>query len=221
MFEACSSKNGIAAREIERKYNVTPKTAWFMMHRIREAMKSGGDLLTGRVVADESWIGGDPKNRHLKHPNALMGHGKTDKTTIFTLVSRETGEVRSRVIPNVKGSTLRAAMAKQIDPKITHLHTDGWHGYRHFTAEHSTVDHSIGEYARGDVSTNQAENYFSQLKRSIDGTYHHVSREHLQRYLTEFDFRHSTCKLTDTERVNMIVRGTGGKRLTYVKPTRS
>lgn len=221
IFEMVSSKNGVAAREIERKYGIAPKSAWHLMHRLREAMKRDplAGLLSGRVVADESWLGGEQKNRHATHPRAFGTPGKkTEKATIFTLVSRETGEVRSRVIPNIKGSTLRAAMAEQLDPKTTHLHTDGWHGYRHFTVEHSTVDHGIGEYARGDVSTNQAENYFSQLKRSIDGTYHHVSREHLERYLTEFDFRHSTCKQTDTERIAELVGRVGGRRLTYREP---
>ena len=107
-------------------------------------------------------------------------------------------------------------MAEQLDPARTHLHTDGWHGYRHFTAEHSAIDHGIGEYARGDVSTrHQAENYFSQLKRSIDGTHHHVSREHLHRYLAEFDYRYSTCKMTDTERVGRLMRQVAGRRLRY------
>jgi hypothetical protein len=223
IFDASTAKNGISAREIERKYDVTPRTAWHLMHRLREAMKLEpiAGLLTGRVVADESWIGGNPKNRHASHPQAFRKPGtKTDKTTIFTLVSRETGEVRSRVIPNVKGKTLRAAMAEQLDPTRTHLHTDGWYGYRDFTAEHSTVDHSIGEYARGDVSTNHAEGYFSQLKRSIDGTHHHVSRKHLHRYLAEFDYRCTTCKLSDTERMERLIGKVAGRRLTYRSPTR-
>jgi transposase-like protein len=221
VFEMCASKNGVAAREIERKYGLTPKSAWFMTHRIREAMKREpmAGLLSGRVVADETWIGGHPKNRHASHPQAIGKAGKkTGKTTVLTLVSRETGEVRSRVIPNIKGSTLRAAMRDDLDIGSTHLHTDGWHGYRHFTAEHSTVDHSIGEYVRGDVSTNHAESYFSQLKRSLDGTHHHVSVEHLDRYLAEFDFRFSTCKSTDTERVGMLVGRVGGRRLMYRQP---
>jgi len=222
IFDASTAKNGISAREIERKYGVTPRTAWHLMHRLREAMKIEpiAGLLTGRVVADESWIGGQPKNRHATHPRAFGTPGrKTEKTTIFTLVSRETGEARSRIIPNVKGSTLRKAMSEQLDPARTHLHTDGWHGYRHFTAQHSTVDHGIGEYARGDVSTNQAEGYFSQLKRSIDGTHHHVSREHLHRYLAEFDYRYTTCKMTDAERMDTLIGKVVGRRLTYRSPT--
>ena len=222
VFEMASSKNGVSAREIERKYDLTPKTAWFMMHRIREAMKREpmAGLLSGRVVADETYWGGKPSNRHgAKNRDHRMGG--TEKTPIVALVSRETGEVRSRVVPNVKGANLRAVLEQDVDPARTHLHTDSWHGYKRIGgdfASHSTVDHSIGEYVRGDVSTNQAETYFSQLKRSIDGTHHHVSVEHLPRYLAEFDFRFSTCKSTDTERMGKLVRNVTGRRLTYQQP---
>jgi hypothetical protein len=114
----------------------------------------------------------------------------------------------------------RAALRDQVDTENTHLHTDGGRGYLHLTAEHSTVDHSTGEYVRGDVTTNHAESYFSQLKRSLDGTHHHVSRAHQDRYLAEFDFRYTTCKQTDSERMNRIISRTGERRLAYRKPTR-
>jgi transposase-like protein len=219
IFEMCSSKNGVAAREIERKYDLTPKTAWFMLHRLREAMKREpmAGLLSGRVVADETWFGGKPSNRHGHDPSKHM-QGKHDKVPIMALISRETGEVRSRVMPNVKAENLRRALHEQVDPAATHLHTDSSRGYTLISgdfASHSAVNHNIREYVRGDVSTNQAECFFSQLKRSIDGTHHHVSREHLPRYLAEWDFRFSTCKETDAERVGRLVGQVGGRRLTY------
>jgi transposase-like protein len=222
IFEMCSSKNGVAAREIERKYGLTAKSAWFMMHRIREAMKREpiAGLLSGRVVADETHIGGNPKNRHGWDPKRNPSR-KSSKTKVLSLVSRETGEVRSQVIPNVKSYTLRSVLFAQTDRTVTHLHTDSGFGYGPLGpafASHSTVDHRDKEYVRGDVTTNHAENYFSQLKRSLDGTYHHVSVEHLDRYLAEFDFRHSTCKTTDTERVSLLVGQVGGRRLMYREP---
>jgi transposase-like protein len=137
-------------------------------------------------------------------------------------VSRETGEVRSRIVPTVKAPNLRTVLHEHVDPAATHLHTDSSLGYRKIAgdfASHSAVNHNIREYVRGDVSTNQAECYFSQLKRSIDGTHHHVSREHLPRYLAEFDFRFSTCKETDTERVGRLVSQVAGRRLTYREPS--
>jgi len=225
VFEMCASKNGVAAREIQRKYGLTGKSAWYMLHRVRFAMEREpmAGLLSGRVVMDETWIGGKPSNRH-GHRKGQGGQGKTDKTPVVALVSRETGEVRSRVVPNVKGHNLRRALEEHVDPASTHLHTDSANAYVKIGAdfvEHSTVDHRAGEYVRGDVSTNQAENFFSQLKRSIDGTHHHVSREHLDRYLSEFDFRHSTRKASDTERMAMVGKQVGGKRLTYRTPTSS
>lgn len=223
VFELCASKNGVAAREIERKYGVTPKTAWHMLHRIRFGMERDplGGLLSGRVVADETWIGGKPSNRH-GHKRGQGGQGKTDKTPVVALVSRETGEVYSQVIPDVTGETLAGVLRERVDAANTHLHTDSAQAYRKAGASfpsHSTVDHYAGEYVRGDVSTNVAENYFSQLKRSIDGTHHHVSREHLHRYLGEFDFRYSTRKESDTDRMARLAGQVGGRRLTYRKPT--
>lgn len=222
IFEMCSSKNGVAAREIERKYGVTPKTAWFMTHRIREAMKREpvAGLLSGRVVADETWYGGKPSNRK-GHDSRGSRKGKHDRVPIMSLVSRETGEVRSQVIPNVKGATLGAVLRAHTDPAQTHLQTDLLPSYRapgREFASHTTVDHENHEYVRDGATTNHAEGYFAQLKRSLDGTHHGVSVEHLDRYLAEFDFRHSTCKRTDTERVGMLVGRVGGRRLMYCQP---
>jgi transposase-like protein len=126
VFEMASSKNGVAAREIKRKYGLTPKSAWFMVHRIREAMKREpmAGLLTGRVVVDETYIGGTPKNRHGHDPKKNI-QGPTDKTPVVALVSRETGEVRSKVVPNVTGENLRAAIAGEVEPERTVIHTDG------------------------------------------------------------------------------------------------
>jgi len=230
IFDMASCKNGMSAREIERKYDLATKTAWFMAHRIREAMKREpiAGLLTGRVVADETWYGGKPSNRH-KSARKPRKQGHTDKTPIVSLISRETGEVRSEILgrttatPVINGDNLREVLIKHVDPAETHLHTDAGMHYRKVAsmfAAHTAVDHVIGEYVSGDVSTNQAENYFSQLKRSLDGTHHHVSVEHLPRYLAEFDFRRTTCKDTDGERMNRIISRTGSRRLTYREPTR-
>ena len=227
MFEMAANRNGMSAREIQRKYDITAEAAWFMAHRLREAMRRDpvAGLLTGRVVADETWYGGKPSNRH-GHDGKNNDKRRTwrqDRTPIMALVSRETGEVRSRVIPNVKPGNLRSVLMEHTDPQSTHLHTDTSAQYRSLGREfasHQSVNHIQREYVRGDVSTNQAESYFAQLKRSLDGTHHHVSRVHLHRYVTEFDFRFSTCKLADSERMAKIIAGTTGRRLTYAKPTR-
>ena len=219
VYELCSNKNGIAAREIERRYDLTPKSVWFMLHRIREAMAHGPgvELFSGVVVADETWIGAKPANRH-GHERGKGGQGVTDKTPVVSLVHVETGEIRSKVVADVSGRSLRSVIASQAQMDATTLHTDSSGAYGTFADEpagHASVNHSEGEYLRDGVSTNKAENYFSQLKRSIDGTHHHVSREHLGLYLAEFDFRHSTHYLTDTARVDHLMGRFVGRRLMY------
>ncbi len=223
IFEMCSSKNGVSAREIERKYELTPKTAWFMVHRIREAMKREplAGLLSGTVASDETWIGGKPSNRpkHVRPARNTWDRPHTDKTAVQALVDVESGEVRSQVIPNVQGATLRKVIAEHVDMAATTLVTDEANGYKMFADEmaaHETVVHSRDEYKNAaGFSTNHVEGYFSQLKRSIDGTHHHVSVEHLPRYLAEFDYRYSTRNVTDSDRMVGLVQNTAGRRLTY------
>jgi transposase-like protein len=214
-----SAKNGISAREVERLIGVTPETAWFMLHRLREAMKREplAGLLSGVVVSDETWIGGDPKNRHGHKPGGTKG--QTSKTPVVALVDTRTGEVRSTVVPRVNGDNLRRVIERNVDMDATVLHTDSALAYKHIgptMAGHEKVDHYSGEYVnRNGATTNHAEGYFSQLKRSIDGTHHHVSVEHLPRYLAQFDFLYSTRRLDDSVRLQRMVDQAEGRRLTY------
>ena len=182
-----SAKSGMRAREAERRPGVAREKAWFMLRRVRVAMKREpwAAMLAGTVVADETFFGGKPKNRHQQGKQRSVratdkgSGGFAHKTPVLSLVNKATGEVRSRVVPEVTGATLRKAIAEQVDMAATHLHTDASGPYKSIGAEfaaHSYVDHSRSEYVRGNVSTNAAENYFSQLKRSVDGTHHHVSR---------------------------------------------
>jgi transposase-like protein len=221
ILELCSSKNGVAAREVERKYGVAGRSAWFMLHRIRKAMSHDDfTMFEGDVVADETWIGGNPKNMHAhKRPSF---HART-KTPVVTLINSQTGEARSKVVTGVTGGTMRRIMLENVNMGVSTLHTDsakvygdiGW-----WFAGHHVVNHSIGEYVtEKSHGTNMAENFFSQLKRSIDGTHHSVSKEHMQRYLNEFDYRYSTCDLTDTERMADLATRVAG-RLTYKAVTR-
>lgn len=216
----CASKNGVSAREIERKYGVTSTTAWHMLHRIRQAMAGGDRLVTtmqGTIVSDETWIGGEPKNRHAWQRIGSK-QGKTDKTPVLSLVNSVTGEVRSAVLPYVTANTLRKVISTQVNMASSELYTDAANHYgaigREFGA-HKSVNHSEGEYVRGNVSTNMDEGFFSHPKRSIDGpTHHHVSVEHLHRYVGEFDFRYSTCKMSDFGRMRTLAKQMDG-RLSY------
>lgn len=220
-----AAKNAIAAKELERHLGVTYATAWFMLHRLREAMTREplASLMNTTVVVDETFYGGKPKNKHQQGRRA-PGTGKgragytSDKTPIVALIDKETGEARTRIVADVQGNTLRKVIAANVDMMTTTLHTDSAMAYRPIGREmaaHHHVDHSSNEYVRGDVSTNAAESFFAQMKRSIDGTYHAVSRHHLGRYVNEFEFRWNTRKLSDHRRIEALVAGAVGKRLTY------
>ena len=222
IYEMCASKNGVASREVERNYGLTPRSAWFLLQRIREAMKDDDPtaLFSGVVMTDETWIGGAPKNRHRKVRNAekAVGAPNTDKTVVFSVLHPESGKVRSRVVPNVRRDTLEAAIAEQVDMKNSVLHTDSAPMYTRIGwkfQDHKSVNHIMGEYVRKGVTTNHVEGFFSQLKRSIDGTFHAVSATHLQRYLAEFDYRYSTRKVSDSDRMRDLLGRAGNRRLTY------
>lgn len=221
IFEFAASKNGLAAREIERKYKVHPKTAWFMMHRIREAMSSGSlTKFVGNVVADETYVGGSDENKHAwqKSGTAVRGFG-TKSAVVVTVIDADEVTARSEVIKSADAFTLGQMIRRSADITTATLHTDELRGYRTIgskMAGHHTVNHSRGEYVtEKSHGTNKAESYFSQLKRSLDGTHHHVSPKHLQRYLNEFDFRYSSHDMTDAQRMQRLMSRTMGKRITY------
>jgi transposase-like protein len=166
-------------------------------------------------------MGGAPKNRHGSRKGQYGAGGRADlppKTPVFALVEKGTGTVRASVITDVTGATLRKAITEQVDMPNTVLHTDGHKAYVHIGREmagHEYVDHSSGEYVRGNVSTNMAESFFAQFKRSLDGTYHNVSKAHLHRFATEFEYRWNTRGMTDSQRVATLIDNTRGRRLTY------
>lgn len=221
-FLMCASKKGMSAHQMHRMIGVSYKSTWFMMHRLREAMREinpapmGGE---GKFVeADETFIGGKEKNKHVgKRQRANIGG--MGKEPVFALVERG-GKVRSQHVANVSARTLRPIMVEQID-KATALMTDDAGQYRRMGkdfARHEVVNHGILEYVRGDAHTNTIEGYFSVLKRGITGTYHHVSPQHLKRYLGEFDFRYNErarLGVDDTMRAEKALKGIVGKRLTY------
>lgn len=219
-----ASKKGMSAHQLHRMLGVSYKTAWFMAHRIREAMREGNvsGPLGGQnkvVEADETYIGGKESNKH-KVKRQSGKQGGSGKEAAFALVERD-GKVRSHHVPDVTAKTLRPILEAHIDWR-SYLMTDEAGVYKGPGASfmgHGTVNHSIEEYVRGTFwHTNTVENYFSILKRGITGTYHHVSQQHLKRYLCEFDFRYNErAKLgvSDAERARKAVKGIVGKRLTY------
>ena len=223
IFLIASSKKGISANQLHRTLGVTLKTAWFMGHRIREAMREG--KFTGPlggpdkiVEADETLIGGKEKNKHVSKRNP-KNIGSMGKECTFSLVERG-GRVRSFHVASVSAKNLRPILHEQLDRAST-LMSDDAGQYRILGPEfarHESVNHSIDEYVRGDAHTNTIEGYFSLLKRGINGTYHHVSPAHLKRYLAEFDFRYNervALGVDDQQRADKVLKGIVGKRLTY------
>jgi|SRR4051794_33072352 len=220
-----ASKKGMSSHQLHRMLGVTYKSAWFMAHRIREAMRrlhpEGQEPMGGEgkfVEVDETFVGGREKNKHVSKRNK-ENIGGMGKEAVFSLVERG-GTVRSYHVPAVNAETLKPILMAQLDQK-SFLMTDGEGQYRilgPIFAKHETVNHSIGEYVRGDAHTNTVEGYFSIFKRGIYGVYHHVSQQHLKRYLAEFDFRYNeraALNVSDAERAEKMVRGTVGKRVTY------
>ncbi len=218
-----ASKKGMSAKQMERMLGVTYKTAWFLCHRIREAMNGagtdgplGGE---GKVVeVDETYVGGKDKNRHASKRTTAKGPKLVEKMAVVSLVERG-GNVRSFQVANVTGPTLRSVIVQNAD-RASWLMTDEHSGYKSVGREfkaHSAVAHGHGEYARGEgfVHSNTVENFFSIFKRGVIGTYHHMSQAHLARYTAEFDCRYNTRAMTDGERAAIMLKGAEGKRLTY------
>ncbi len=210
-----ASKKGMSASQMARMLGVTYKTAWFLCHRIREAMEGaapqgplgGPDKV---VEADETYVGGKAKNRATRKP--------APKKAVVALVERD-GHARSFHVANVNAKDVRALVVTNID-RASHLMTDESGVYERMGREfngHSTVNHSAKEYVTtgGFKHSNTAENFFSIFKRGVIGTYHHMSEAHLGRYCAEFDLRYNTRDMNDGERAAAILKGAEGRRLTY------
>ncbi len=217
MYLIAGSKKGISSNQLHRILGVTLKTAWFMSHRIREAMQSDNSRIMGdaggSIEADETFIG------HKKDVATARG-GFSHKMKVLSLVERRTGISRSFVVKNVSVSEIAPIIARNVHP-AARLMTDESNVYKgigsHYTA-HDVVNHGRGEYVRGDRHTNTVEGYFSIFKRGMRGIYQHCQEKHLHRYLAEFDFRYShraANGVSDVQRAELTLLGAVGKRLTY------
>ncbi len=217
-------KNGISSYELARAVGVTQKSAWFMLHRIRESMKQDAAILgeSGPVEVDECYIGGKPKNMHKdKRLAQKIGmNGYAEKTAVMGLLDRGTREVRTKVIPNAKRETLQKEILERVGFGST-VYTDGWAGYdglKRAAFVHETVNH-MEEYVRGNVHTQGIENFWSCLKRTLNGTYVAVEPFHMDAYLDEQAFRLNNRKGTDANRFYKAVGQVVGKRLTHATLT--
>ena len=220
----CASKKGVSAHQLHRVLECTYKTAWFLAHRIREAMRAGElapfGVKGGAVEVDETFIG---KTKGFKLGKKGNHPGISGMMKVLTLVDRDTGRAHSVVINDLKSSTIGPIVFNTLSYEAR-LMTDEAHRFKqigiHF-ADHQTVNHAKDEYVRYEaplVTTNTVEGYFSIFKKGMKAVYQHCSEHHLHRYLAEFDFRYSNrlaLGVDDTRRASSALKGFAGKRLTY------
>jgi transposase-like protein len=217
VYLLCSSRKGISSHQLHCMMGVTYKTAWFMTHRIREAMKAGSLLPPiggpGKVVEmDETYIG--------RNPFRKKGPGYAHKLAVVSLVERK-GPSRSFYIEHVNSRMIEKIVRENIH-RESEVNTDSHNMYRYLdeiVARHEAIDHGAAEYARYEggrvISTNSIEGFFSLFKRGMRGIYQHCKEKHLHRYLSEFDFRYGNRHIDDVQRTDEALKGIVGKRLTY------
>jgi transposase-like protein len=201
-------KKGISSVQLGKDIEVTQKTAWFMLHRIRYAVrtKEFGKKLTGTVEADETYIGG-PGHKH--------GRGSENKIPVFGMAERD-GNIEAETVTRVNRKTLQAVLKERVDSDANMM-TDEWKAYNkldRWFKSHKRVHHNAKEYVRGDAHVNTIESFWSMLKRGIYGIYHHVSRKHLDKYIDEFEFRCNSKHIPDAQRFGLMLNVCSG-RMTY------
>jgi transposase-like protein len=230
MWLLANCKNGISSYEVAKDIGVTQKSAWFMLQRIRLAMKNKSVLKIGTtggpVEIDETWVGGKQKNMHAKKRQRIKdGWERDNKTIVMGMLDRDTRQVRAKVIPDVTRLTLQGEILNRVS-HAAKVYTDKAEGYNRMAIKnfiHETVNH-MEEYVRGDVHTNGIENFWSLLKRGLTGTYVAVEPFHLERYVDEqmFRFNNRATKdnpLTDKDRFALVLSQISGRRLTYAELT--
>ena len=220
MWQVVNCKNGVSSYEVHRAIGITQKSAWFMDHRIRHALTLGTiNKLSGQIEADETYIGGKARNMHSsKRAAKITGTGGKDKTAVMGILERGSKATGSRVRTKIVDNTKKKALQSEIREHVlvgSALFTDALRSYNGLDEfQHEVVDHTV-EYVRGEVHTNGLENFWSLLKRGINGTYISVEPFHLFRYLDEQVFRYNNRKMNDGERFDLAVRAAIGKRLTW------
>ena len=212
-LEATSLK-GVSSMKLHRDIKVTQKTAWFMLHRLREAWAhTKSDRFSGPVEVDETYFGGREGNKHA-HKKQRLGRGGIGKAVVAGAKDRATGQISAEVVEATDAKTLQGFVASHAADGAT-VYTDEHGAYKGMLFEHESVRHSSGEFVRGDAHTQGIESFWSMLKRAHKGTYHKISPKHLQRYVDQFAGKHGIRDQHTIDQMRLMVAGMVGKRLLY------
>jgi transposase-like protein len=217
MYLLVTARKGISSMQLAKEIGVTQKTAWFMLHRLREACGPKFQKLAGIIEIDETYVGGIEANKH-ERKKLRAGRGTVGKTAVIGMRERG-GKTIGKVVTATDQETVHRVIHENVEVRST-LHTDEFAAYRGLGGlffDHETVNHGAAEFVRDDVTTNSIESVFAVLKRGLIGVYHHASPKHLSRYVDEFSFRlnEGDVKRHTLDRLDSFVDGTVGKRLTY------
>ena len=214
IYSVMTARKGVSAMQLSKELGVQYRTAWYMLHRIREACAAGSFRLDNVVEMDEAYIGGREANKH-SDKKLRSGRGPVGKVPVMGARERG-GATVAKPVRDADGATATAFAAETVELDAT-IHTDDSRIYRGLPHRHETVCHSAGEYARGDIHTNGIESVWAVLKRSITGTWHHVSPKHLHRYVNEAAMRLNSgdVKIDTVDRMDALIRAAGSKRIRY------
>lgn len=218
MYLLNTNLKGVSSCKLARDLGITQKTAWFLAHRIRKAYEDQQDAkFVSPVEVDETYMGGKYSNMHKSKKPRMVGAGTQDKTPVVGIRERDTGKVKAKVTERVSGVLLRGMVAESVEEGAM-VYTDqnpSYPGLVKKNYRHEAVNHSVGEYIKGQAHTNGVESFWSMLKRGHMGIYHSMSKKHLQRYIDEYAGRHNIRPLGTMERIESTFEGMNGKRLKY------